>query len=384
MRLVLIPDKFKGSLTGEEVRAALAAGVRDVFPEAGLVGFPASDGGDGFLHAVRSVREVETIEVVVEDPLGREIRAPYLMDSDRGEAFLEMAAASGMELLTEAERNPLQTHTRGTGQLIQHAIGNGARRVYVGLGGSATNDGGCGIATVFGYRFLDRQGRELDPVGGNLAGMATIVDPEEPLSTGQAEIIAVNDVANPLWGPNGAAFVYARQKGASDDAISILDKGLRRLDRLVGEQLGIHAGQLAGAGAAGGTAYGLHCFLGARFISGTEYVLGLTGVEDYLHKYPVDFIFTGEGRIDSQTLSGKLIQGVLALGMRHNVPVIAVCGISEVSRESLQEQGFEEVLVVSDPGKPLSYNMEHAAVLIRGSVRDYLRGIPEGGSLNDQ
>ena len=384
MRLVLIPDKFKGSLTGEEVRTAIAAGVRDVFPKAGLMGFPASDGGDGFLEAVRSVREVETIEVVVEDPLGREIRAPYLIDSDRGDAFLEMATASGMELLTEAERNPLQTHTRGTGQLIRHAIGKGARRVYVGLGGSATNDGGCGIATVFGYRFLDQRGRERDPVGGNLAGIARIVKPEKSFSRGEVEIIAVNDVSNPLWGPNGAAFVYARQKGASDEAISSLDKGLRQLDRLVGDQLGIRAGQLAGAGAAGGTAYGLHCFLGARFISGTEYVLGLTGMEDYLIEHPVDFIFTGEGRIDSQTLSGKLIQGVLALGMRHNVPVIAVCGTSEVPPESLREQGFEEVLVVSDPGKPLSYNMEHAAVLVRKSVRDYFRGISDKGSLDDQ
>ncbi len=378
MRLILIPDKFKGSMTAKEVREAIGAGVLEVFPDAELIGFPASDGGDGFLDAVRSVREVETVEVMVEDPLGREIRAPFLLDRARGEAFLEMATASGMVLLSEAERNPLRTHTRGTGQLIREAVLRGARRVFVGLGGSATNDGGCGIATVFGYRFLDGQGRELDPVGGNLERIAGIIEPEEAALNEDVEVIAVNDVSNPLWGPEGAAQVYARQKGASDDAILELDRGLRQLDRSVGRQLGIHAGQLAGAGAAGGSAFGLHCFLGARFISGTEYVLGLTGVEDFVRNNSVDFICTGEGRIDSQTLSGKLIQGVLALGKHHSIPVIAVCGTSEVPREGLLNQGFKEVLVISDPEQPLSYNMKRAASLTRESVRDYFRGISEG------
>ncbi|MDX1333159.1 MAG: glycerate kinase, partial [Robiginitalea sp.] len=335
---------------------------------------------DGFLDTVRAVREVETVHVEVEDPLGRDIRASYLMDAVRSEAFIEMARASGMVLLAETERDPLQTHTRGTGQLIRHAIRGGARRVYVGLGGSATNDGGCGIATVFGYRFLDRNGHELAPVGGSLEKIARIVQPEDSFLTREVEVIAVNDVSNPLWGPGGAAFVYARQKGASDAAIAVLDKGLRRLDRLVTEQLGIQAGQLAGAGAAGGTAYGLHCFLGARFISGTDYVLGLTGVEDYLSNHPVDFICTGEGRIDSQTLSGKLIQGVLALGKRLEVPVIAVCGTTEVPVEELRSHGFKAVLVVSDPQKPLSYNMEQAAPLTREAVKAYFKGFKTEGN----
>ncbi len=380
MRLVLIPDKFKGSLTARQVREAIAAGVREVYPDAALKGFPASDGGDGFLDAVRSVREVETVEVTVEDPLGREIRAPYLMDADRGEAFLEMATASGMVLLSEAERNPLETHTRGTGQLIRHAIGRGVRKVFVGLGGSATNDGGCGIATVFGYRFQDATGRALEPTGGNLEQIARILKPETAPPTMGVEVIAVNDVSNPLWGSEGAAYVYARQKGASDDAVAALDRGLRHLDTLVSGQLGVEAAQVAGSGAAGGAAYGLRCFLGARFISGTEYVLGLTGVEEYLREHPVDFIFTGEGRIDYQTLSGKLIQGVLGLGMRHRIPVVAVCGKSEVPRDTLLEKGFRDVLEVSDAEKPLTYNMEHAGDLTRETVRDYFHGMAKRGA----
>ena len=195
----------------------------------------------------------------------------------------------------------------------------------------------------------------------------------------------MNDVSNPLWGPEGAAHVYAHQKGASGDAILRLDRGLRQLDMLVGQQLDLHAAKLPGAGAAGGAAFGLHCFLGARFISGAEYILGLTGVTDYARNNPVDFIFTGEGRIDSQTLNGKLIQGVLALGRHHKIPVIAVCGQSDLARSVLRDHGFRDVLVASDPRKPLAHNMEHAATLVRDATREYLKALPKGtGSLNDQ
>ncbi len=373
MKIVLIPDKFKGSLTAAEVRMAIDAGVRQVYPHAEIASFEASDGGDGFLEVVRSVREVETHEVTVEDPLGRQIRAPFLYDPVRREAFVEMATASGLVLLSEKERDPLQTHTRGTGQLIRAAAMQGAERIFVGLGGSATNDGGCGIATVFGYRFLGREGQELAPVGENLGALSRIEAPKDRSLLDRVEVIAVNDVSNPLWGPEGAAFVYASQKGATPDDITLLDRGLRNLDARVREQLGLDAGGLAGAGAAGGAAYGLHCFLGGRFISGTEYVLGITGVVEHLQKHPVDYICTGEGRIDAQTLHGKLIQGVLELAGRHGVPVLAVCGACEVPQQTLKAAGIQEVLVVADPTKSLEYNMAHASENVRATVADYFK-----------
>lgn len=373
-----MPDKFKGSLTAAGVRTAIAEGVRAVFPEADIVGFPASDGGDGFLEVVRAVREVASLEVAVEDPLGRELRAPFLLDAGTGEAFVEMARASGMELLEPGERNPLHTHTRGTGQLIREALRQGATRVYIGLGGSATNDGGCGIASVFGYRFLDAEGRDLEPVGGNLRKIARILPPADRSLLEKAELIAVNDVANPLSGPQGAARVYASQKGASPGDIELLDQGLNNLEQCVVRDLGVDAGQVAGAGAAGGTAYGLYCFLGARFLSGTEYVLRLTGATAFLREHPVDLICTGEGRIDAQTLHGKWIQGVLELAHRHGVPVLAVCGSCEVPRATLRKAGIREVLEVSDRNRPLAYNMEHAATLVRDSVRAYFQGWPHG------
>lgn len=376
---MLMPDKFKGSLTAAGVRTAMAEGMHAVFPEAKIIGFPASDGGDGFLEVVRSVREVQSLQVVVEDPLGRQRRAPLLMDAGSGEAFVEMARASGMELLAASERNPLRTHTRGTGQLIREALLKGATRVYIGLGGSATNDGGCGIASVFGYRFLDARGRDLEPVGGNLHRIARILPPEDRALWEKAELTAVNDVANPLSGPKGAAHVYARQKGASPADIDLLDQGLRNLEQCVARDLGVDAGSLPGAGAAGGAAYGLYCFLGARFLSGTEYVLRLTGAAAFLREHPVDLICTGEGRIDTQTLHGKWIQGVLGLARRHGVPVLAVCGSCEVPPATLQEAGIREVLEIADRSKPLAYNMENAAALVRDSVRAYFQDWPKGG-----
>lgn len=371
MKLVLLPDKFKGSLTAAEVCDAITRGVRQVHPAAELAAFPASDGGDGFLEAVRAVRDVETVEGVVEDPLGREIRAPFLLDAPRGEAFLEMAAASGMGLLSEARRNPMKTHTRGTGQLLLAALRSGARRIYVGLGGSATNDGGCGLATAFGYRFLDARGTPLAPVGENLMRLERILPPEDLSILEGVEVVAVNDVSNPLWGPQGAAFVYAAQKGASDPDIEWLDAGLRRLDRIVSGELGIEASGLPGAGAAGGAAYGLHCFLNARLIRGTDYVLGISGVEGYLKEHAPDFIITGEGRIDAQTLSGKWLQGVLRLAGHHGVPVLAVCGACDLAEAQWKAAGLKEVLQVSDPARPLSYNMAHAARLVGEAVRRY-------------
>ncbi|MEJ2162358.1 MAG: glycerate kinase, partial [Robiginitalea sp.] len=260
MKLLLIPDKFKGSLTAAQVRSAITEGVRQVFPTAGIASFEASDGGDGFLDVVRSVRKIETHTVSVEDPLGRKIPAPFLFDPVRGEAFVEMATASGLLRLAESEQSPLRTHTRGTGQLIRAAIRLGARKVFVGLGGSATNDGGCGIATVFGYRFLDKNDQELEPIGQNLGAITRILPPKDPNLYNKVEIIAVNDVSNPLWGPSGAAFVYAAQKGAFGAEISMLDSGLRQLDALVSEQFGMEAGGLQGAGAAGGAAFGLYAF----------------------------------------------------------------------------------------------------------------------------
>jgi glycerate kinase len=373
MRIALIPDKFKGSLTARQVCDAMEAGIRAVYPGAEIQSFAASDGGDGFLEAVRVVRQAERVEVKVADPLGREITAAFLLDRNSGEAFIEMATASGMELLLPEERNPMKTDTRGTGLLILEAVKRGARDIFVGLGGSATNDGGCGIATVFGYRFLDGQGQVLPPVGASLERISRIVPPAHPALPQTVRITAVNDVNNPLWGRQGAAHTYAAQKGASPYEIERLDAGLQNLDRLVQEQLGIHLGNVQGAGAAGGAAYGLNCFLGARFTAGTDLILRLNGFAEFLRDHKPDFVFTGEGRLDAQTLMGKLIHGVVRLAKAEKCPVIVFCGQCDALAETLEGAGLQTVLQISDPEKPLAWNMEHAYDLISQSVSRFLR-----------
>lgn len=373
MHLVLMPDKFKGSLPAHRVCEAIEAGVLTRFPQATFRRFAASDGGDGFLDAVAAVRGLERHAEPVSDPLGRPVTAEYLYDPATGDAFVELAQASGLGLLAEAERDPLRTTTLGTGELIRAALARGARTVYVGLGGSATSDAGLGIAAAFGYTFLDENGQPLEPVGGNLLRVARIGMPEEgPLPEG-ARVVAVNDVTNPLWGPGGAAHTYAPQKGAGPSAVGQLDRGLRHLEELVIDQLGVHFGQVAGAGAAGGAAYGLKTFLGAGFESGTDYVIRASGLEEALRRKRADLLITGEGRIDAQSLSGKLIQGVLALGKRHGIPVLAVCGRCELPAEALREAGFEEVLEVADPDRPLAWNLEHAYALTRDAVAAYFK-----------
>ena len=369
MRLLLIPDKFKGSLTAEEVVSAIRAGVNRVVPEAIMDSIQASDGGEGFLNAIAKYKEVEAIETTTAGPLGRPVHAHYLWREEDKTAYVEMAMASGFELLDESERNPLHTTTWGTGLQIKDAIEKGAQTIYLGIGGSATNDGGIGVAGALGYRFVDDTGKAVQHTGIGLREIQRILKPET--SYPNIRFVAVNDVNNPLYGETGAAYVYGPQKGASPDIVRELDSGLRHLDKIVQRDLGKDRSQLPGAGAAGGLAYGLNVFFDADFISGTDFILGLAGLEDRLKKDPPDVIITGEGRIDAQSLSGKLIQGVLRQGSAYGVPVLAVCGLLDMEKEALIIAGFKDVIEIRDPDQPLSYNMQHASELLQNAVRDY-------------
>lgn len=378
MKIVLIPDKFKGSLDAASVAAAMEEGIRMHYPDAECRTFAASDGGDGFLEAVAAFRTLVPVETVVADPLGRPIQARYLWDPEKQEAYIEMAQASGLVLLQASERDPLKTHTLGTGQLLLAALEKGAKKIYIGLGGSATSDGGMGLAIALGFRFLDEKGKTLKPSGASLERMDRILVPENGGPLGATELIAVNDVANPLFGTDGAAYVYAPQKGADPDAVQVLDRGLRNLSEVVDRDLHIEASSLPGAGAAGGASYGLHVFGGARFISGSQYILWQSGATDFLEKEPVDYLLTGEGRLDAQSLQGKWIQGVLGLARQHTVPVVAVCGKSDLSKEDKEAVGPFTVLETADPKRPLDWNMKHAYTQVKDTVADFFGTIKSG------
>jgi glycerate kinase len=376
MNYLLIPDKFKGSLTAQEVIDALRNGIGKADPGAVMHSAVVSDGGDGFLESISHYGQYETVGCEARNPLGKTIHASYLFDQATHSAYIEMAQTAGLVLLDEKDRNPLLTSTYGTGMQIRHALEKGARNIFIGLGGSATNDAGLGIAAAMGYRFLDGNGRVLEPEGQNLSRISAIQKPEDDSLYTTAKIYAINDVNNSLYGPQGAAYVYAAQKGANADDIRLLDKGLRDFAILVNQEMGIDYASIPGAGAAGGTAYGLMSFLGAHFLGGTEFVLSMAGVNELLAKNTIHYIITGEGKIDDQTLSGKLIHGVLELGRSYKIPVIAVCGMLDTDKDKLLDAGMSSVIEVRNTSESLAFNMENAAKLVTTAVYDFLQNNP--------
>ncbi|MFH6604232.1 glycerate kinase [Maribacter algicola] len=379
MRILLIPDKFKGSLTAQGVIDALKCGVKKACPKADFVSVLASDGGDGFLKAISQNIVCTEIHLNTLDPLGRKIKSNYLLDEKGGRAFIELAKASGLELLSPKERSAMDTTTYGTGLEIKDALDQGITEIYIGLGGSATNDAGMGMAAAFGYRFLDSYGNELEPIGKNLSRVASIESTDVSLPS-DFSVFAVNDVDNPLFGKNGAAHTYAKQKGATDKQIEKLDSGLKHFSEVVKKEMAVDAAFDTGSGAAGGTAYGLRTFLAAEFISGIDFVMNVAGVTKLLEEKKFDYIITGEGKFDDQTLNGKLVQGVVKMGSHYNIPVLAVCGQLEIDHENLQAMGIEAALEVSDTDKSLAYNMAHARRLIEKKIYDHFMKIQHFGT----
>ncbi|TLP82637.1 glycerate kinase [Maribacter sp. ACAM166] len=373
MKLLLIPDKFKGSLTSEEVSKAFMAGVEKAGIKCTSRYIRASDGGEGFMDAVANYRACVSVQLISKNPLGKPIQSYYLYNNKTNSAYIELANASGMELLTVTERNPMNTSTFGTGLQIMDAVKKGIKNIFIGLGGSATNDGGIGIAQALGYSFLDNEGKKLPPTGASLNHIKTVDDTGVAVNLKKVNFYAVNDVTNPLFGMYGAAYVYAAQKGATKAMIKELNLGLENLNKVVSEKYTVQYAQLPGSGAAGGVAYGLKSFLGANYTSGIDFILELSGVEKLLTKGNFDYLITGEGKIDEQTLNGKLIQGLLKLGKKYNIRVIAICGKLDISKNELIERGVFDVFEIQNPMKSLDYNMQNAGQLLVKKTTEYFR-----------
>ncbi len=373
MKLLLIPDKFKGSLTASEVIESIRRGVHAVFPEAMVHSVQASDGGDGFLDTILANISCDVVKIDSVDPLQRDIKAEYLYNPKNNSAYIELANASGLTLLKDTEKDVMQTSTFGTGLQVKDALLKGATSVYLGLGGSATNDVGLGIAEALGYYFLDSDGNQLTPNGSNLSKINSIHKSSNSISLKGISFFAINDVDNPLYGLEGAAHTYAKQKGASSKEVEELDFGMQDFANLVQLQTKKDAAMLPGSGAAGGTAYGLKIFCDADFISGIDFVLRISKVEGLFKQNDFDYIITGEGKIDSQTLHGKLIKGVADLGNRYDVPVVALCGQLDLDKKEIQKFENLTVLEIQDTSKPLDYNMENAGSLIEKSIDSFLR-----------
>jgi len=337
MRFVLAPDKFKGSLTGFEFCNAVEEGIRMVFPHAEVHKKPLADGGDGTLGVVKEYLNASQEKTVVHDPLFHEIEAQYLFSEVKKVAFIEMSEASGHRLLQPRELNCMETTSLGTGELIVDALKKGAKEILLGIGGSATNDGGMGVAQAIGYVFLDKKGQPLRPIGKNLIKVSKILPPKKSMLKGVTFKIAC-DVNNPFFGPHGAAHTYAEQKGASKKQIEALDQGLQNFAALLQKDWGIAIQEIDGAGAAGGLGGGAVVFLKGKLVSGIDLIKELADFDHSLKS--ADWIITGEGKLDNQTLSGKTIAGVLASAQLHGTKVAAFCGVVELSIEEQKSLGL--------------------------------------------
>lgn len=371
LNVLLIPDAFKDSLSSAEVAQAMKKGILEIHPNAEIYHITASDGGEGFLESVINyLPDAEKVYCDTVDPLGRPHRAAYLIDAARKDAYIELARASGLELLKAAERNPMRTSTKGTGIQIAHAIEQGMNTIYLGIGGSATNDAATGIASALGFEFLDEIGNTLEPSGQAL----TLIDSVKKSNVADdISFYAINDVLNPLYGPEGAAFTYAKQKGASQTEIESLEEGLQNISRVMKNATGKDYAQLPGAGAAGGTAYGLKAFLGAQFISGVSFLLQLAKFKELIKSKSIYVILTGEGCIDSQTAYGKLVSGVALESRPLNVPVVAVCGKLNLNPEEVRSLGLLAADQLFRPDQPEGYSYTHASELITERTRELIK-----------
>ena len=317
-------DSFKGSLTSIEAATCIEVGLKRAMPSACVRKIPVADGGEGTVQAIIEATGGRLITRRVSDPLGRPVRAAFGLDGEGRTAVIEMAAASGLALLKPSERNPMRTTTRGTGELILAALDRGVRKILIGIGGSATNDGGTGMARALGMRFLDARGRDLPEGGGALVRLAAIDTAGlDPRVAGLSVEVAC-DVDNPLAGPRGAARVYGPQKGATPAMIRTLDDGLRNLGHVIRRDLGVSILRTPGAGAAGGLGGGLMAFLGGTLRPGVDIVMEAVRLREKLRG--CHLVITGEGRMDGQTLNGKTPSGVARVARELGIPVIAVAG----------------------------------------------------------
>jgi glycerate kinase len=366
MKILIAPDKFKGSLTASEVAEAVAKGVSRFDPDIDCILHPLADGGDGSLAILGNYLDLEKITLEVSGPLGDPITAAYYRSGKT--AFVELADAAGLVLLTPEKRNPLLTTTLGVGQLMRHAIQNGAREVYLFLGGSATNDGGAGIAHALGFQFLDKQDGAVFPSGKNLIQIDQIIAPADMAMEG-VQFYCLCDVQNPLLGKSGASHVYAAQKGASGEDIEALEAGMRQLAKAIQEHAGPDVSTLPGGGAAGGVAAGMSGLLGAEIKSGIDTFLMLTHFEEQLKT--ADLLISGEGKLDSQTLEGKVINGVMNISQKHQKPLLLVVGQSELDKETLAGKGILDVLTVMSRCASVEEAVAHAGNIIESLVFDY-------------
>lgn len=369
-------NSFKESASAVELTRAAAAVIRQEDKKAVIHAVPIADGGDGTVEALVAACKGRLIDAHTVDPLFRKITAQYGMLPD-GTAVIEMAKASGLALIPAHERNPMRTTSLGTGLLIADAVKRGAKKIIVGVGGSATTDAGLGVAAALGYTLYDAAGSEVPPTGAGLPALARIVPPRErivpPRERIAAKVIIASDVQNPLFGKKGAAYVYAPQKGANPAMVKLLDEGLVNVARIVKRDLHVDVSTVKGGGAAGGLGAGLIAFAGGRIQSGIDLVLELSGMEKKIASS--DIVFTGEGAVDAQTAFGKAPAGVARLCKKHGVPCVVIAGAVKSGAEELYRHGVTSLFSIAPGPVTLEDSMKNACVYTARIIRSFVRTI---------
>ncbi len=378
MRVLIATDSFKGSLPATAVAGAIARGISASGGDYTIIKMPVADGGEGTAGILLEALGGEEVSVAVTGPLGHKITATYGLLTD-GTAVIEMAAAAGLPLVPVAERNPVHTTTLGVGQMIDHALTRGCRQFIIGLGGSATNDAGMGMLQALGYRFVDKQGHELAPVGASLTKVARIDRRQALPELRDCCFTAACDVDNPFYGPNGAAHVFARQKGAGDKEVLLLDRGLQNLATIIEQDLGIDFAAVPGTGAAGGLGGALYALLKAELNPGTDIVFSKTGLAAEIAR--ADMVVTGEGRLDAQTARGKAPAAVARLAKAAGKPVIALAGSLGTGADQLYNEGVTAMFTIMSPGMTREEAMQPAvaARLLTARAKEVFGQMKEPG-----
>lgn len=368
MKIVIAPDSYKESLSALEVATQIEAGFREIFPQAEYVKLPVADGGEGTVEAMVAATGGRIVRVRVTGPLGDPIEAFYGLSGDEQSAFIEMAAASGLEQVPPHQRNPLRTTSYGTGELIRNALDHGVKHCIIGIGGSATNDGGAGMAQALGAKLRTAQGDELGHGGAALAELASIDVSELDPRLAQCQIEVACDVTNPLTGEQGASAIFGPQKGATPEMVTQLDGYLAHYAGVIKRDLGIEVDTVPGAGAAGGMGAALLAFCGADLRRGIEIVTEALGLEALVKD--ADLVITGEGRIDSQTIHGKVPIGVAKVAKRYNKPVIGIAGSLTADVGVVHQHGLDAVFSVLYTICTLDEALEHAGDNVRMTARN--------------
>ncbi len=371
LKIVIAPDSFKESLSAAEVAENIQKGIISAIPSASIVMVPMADGGEGTVQSLVHSTGGRIIQTQVHDPLMREIISFFGILGDGSTAVIEMAAASGIELIPANERNPLETSSYGTGELIKSALGTGAQKLIIGIGGSATNDGGVGMLQALGIRFLDNNGLELGPGGGSLDKLKDIDITKMDTRLKSTKIVVASDVNNPLFGENGASSVFGPQKGASPEMVKKLDNNLTHFARITEIFLKKQLHSTPGAGAAGGLGFGLIAWLNAEIKPGFEIIAKQAGLEEKIRES--DLVITGEGKIDAQSKYGKTPYGVAKLAKKYQVPVIAFAGIVEDEARVIYHDLFQMIVSIAEKTMSLEESKKNADSLLQKAASIVIR-----------